>query len=216
MNEILDIEFGSGGWNATAGSSNHHLTDWDPHHQKEGISMNKSVIASAMRNLNGRRRNAYVRRNPFPLVIIVSLGLVPSIAFCAWLSPQLERIQNCTPQNRMMAATLKDRSITSTLYVTRIRASHESETAMLLREKGIAGEISYRPVYPEDTEIRDEQRIQLTGDLLRRQASILEKFFGGGQAQLYYEVQMEDDRFALNLSSFGASPFEVCKSSTDR
>ena len=172
--------------------------------------MSTSVIASVTKNWSNRRRSAPLWRTPFSLMLLVSLGLMPNIALSSWFSPQMERIENCTLNKAVKASTLKERSITSTLYVTHIAKDQESETAQLLRERGLAGEIAYRPVYPSDIEVKDSQSVLLTGVLYRREASSLEKFFSSTEAQLYYEVKVNGERFALNVSSFKSPPFKVC------
>lgn len=172
--------------------------------------MSTSVMASVTKNWSDRRGGAPLWRAPFPLMIVISLGLMPNVAFSAWLSPELERVDNCTIKRELLASELKELSTTSTLYVTHIRDDQESETAKLFRERGLAGEIAYRPVYPTDTEVKDSQSMQLTGVVYRRESSSLEKFFSNTERQLYYEVKMEGEQFALNISSFKSQPFEVC------
>jgi hypothetical protein len=44
----------------------------------------------------------------------------------------------------------------------------------------------------------------------RREAGSLEKFFSGAETQLYYEVQMAGERFALNVNAFKSQPLELC------
>lgn len=172
--------------------------------------MSTSVIASVLKNWSNRRRNAPLWRIPLSLLVVASFGLMPNLAFSAWLSPHLERFENCTVEKTFLASALKERSITSTLYVTRIHEDQESQTAKLFREQGLAGEIAYRPVYPSDTEIEDSRTIVLTSVVYRREASSLEKFFSGSKTQLYYEVKMDGESLALNLGSFETPPFEVC------
>ncbi|OEY67573.1 hypothetical protein BG841_14790 [Marinobacter sp. X15-166B] len=141
---------------------------------------------------------------------MTGFGLIPNLAFSAWFSPGLERFEDCTVEKKFLASTLKERSITSTLYVTRIQEEQESQTAKLFREQGLAGEIAYRPVYPSDTEIEDSRTMVLTSVVYRREASSLEKFFSGSGTQVYYEVKMDGESFALNLGSFEKHPYEVC------
>ena len=172
--------------------------------------MSTSVIASVTKNWSNRRRNAPLWRIPLSFLVLVSLGLIPNLAFSAWLSPHLERFENCTIEKTFLASKLKGRSITSTLYVTRIQEDQESQTAKLFRDQGLAGEIAYRPVYPSDTEIEDSRTMVLTSVVYRQKASSLEKFFSGSETQVYYEVKMGGERFALNLGSFEPPPFEVC------
>lgn len=172
--------------------------------------MSTSVIASVTKNWSNRRRNAPLWRIPLSLLMLVSLGLMPNLALSAWLSPHLESFKNCTIEKAFSASTLKELSTTSTLYVTRIQEDLNSQTAKLFREQGLAGEIAYRPVYPSDTEIADLRTMVLTSVVYRREASSLEKFFSGSETQVYYEVKMDGERFALNLGSFETPPFEVC------
>jgi hypothetical protein len=172
--------------------------------------MSISVIASVTKSWSNRRRNAPLRRIPLSFLIVTSFGLIPNLAFSAWFSPELERFEDCTVEKTFLASTLKERSITSTLYVTRIQEDQESQTAKLFRERGLAGEIAYRPVYPSDTEIEDSRTMVLTSVVYRREASFLEKFFSGSETQVYFEVKMDGESFALNLSSFERPPFEVC------
>lgn len=172
--------------------------------------MSTSVIASVTKNWSNRRRNAPLWRIPLSFLVLVSLGLIPNLAFSAWLSPHLERFENCTIEKTFLASKLKGRSITPTLYVTRIQEDQESQTAKLFRDQGLAGEIAYRPVYPSDTEIEDSRTMVLTSVVYRRKASSLEKFFSGSETQVYYEVKMGGEHFALNLGSFEPPPFEVC------
>ena len=169
--------------------------------------MSISVMASVTTSWSNCKRSAPLRRTPFSILIMVSLCLIPNVAFPAWFSPQLERIENCSPSKTVLASTLKNRSITSTLYVTHIRDDHDSETAQLFRERSLAGEIAYRPVYPSDIEVKDSQSVRLTGVVYIREASSLETFFSGTETQRYYEVKMDGQLFALNDNSFKSQPF---------
>ena len=172
--------------------------------------MSTLVIGSAMKNWINSRRYAPLWPIPFSFLIVAGLGFMPNLALSAWLSPDLERFENCTVEKTFLASTLKRHSITSTLYVTRSQEDQESQTAELFREMGLAGEIAYGPVYPNDAEIDDSRKMVLTSVVFRREASSLEKFFSGSEAQLYYEVKMDGESFALNLGSFETSPFELC------
>lgn len=172
--------------------------------------MSTSVIASVTKSWSNRRRNAPLRRIPLSFLIVTGFGLIPNLAFSAWFSPELERFEECTTKKTFLASTLRKRSITSTLYVTRIQEDQESQTAKLFRGQGLAGEIAYRPVYPSDTELEGSQAVVLTSVVYRREAGSLEKFFSGSETQVYYEVRMDDESFALNLGSFETPPFEVC------
>lgn len=143
-------------------------------------------------------------------LIVVSLCLAPGLAFSAWFSPGLEKLENCTAKKTLLASVLKGHSITSTLYITRVQHAQESQTAKLFEAQGLAGEIAYRPVYSQDTEVKNSENMLFTSVVYRREASFLEVFFSGVETQLYYEVKMNDDYFALNLDSFESQPFEVC------
>src|SRR5690554_4806823 len=84
-----------------------HLTAYYPPHLREGISMSTSVIASVTKNWSNRRRNAPLWRIPLSFLVLVSLGLIPNLAFSAWLSPHLERFENCTIEKTFLASKLK-------------------------------------------------------------------------------------------------------------
>lgn len=172
--------------------------------------MIRSKISLITKVRSNSREPAPVMRLLLSFMVLVNASTAPKLAFASWLSPHLERLENCTVRTTLSASAMKARSISSTLYVTRVHDDQESQTAKLFKDQGLDGEIAHRPVYPSDAEVSHSKSMLLTSVVYKREPSSLEQIISGSETQLYYEVTIDSERFAVNLNSFDSRPFEVC------
>jgi len=142
-----------------------------------------------------------------PVVILLIIGK----AYAGWLEPHVKTFEACVEEAAFLAAELKRQSRSSKLYFTRFSEESASTDGQMFTALGIAGMIADYPLLSSDPALENDLQVRFTGTAYKRKASALERFFGGGEDRIFYEVEVLGQRVVLSASSLTQPPIAICR-----
>lgn len=142
---------------------------------------------------------------------LTALLTFPAAGVAGWYNPHLEIYPQCIEPGFLRSSELLKLTREGVLYLVHARPEHDGMDSILSLRHGFKGMIFPGPIFPEDSEL-ETQTIHFTGTMVRRDASILERFIGGSDGDsYYYVVELDAGKYLLRSDSFDNSGFHACR-----
>jgi hypothetical protein len=143
------------------------------------------------------------------LLLLVALLLMSGKARAGFFSSDYSPFKSCTTAMSVSAGELKKGSGSSELYYFRIRPGGNSTDERLLRQLGMSGDIFDIPI-GEALPLSDDTPVRFTGTVYKYRPGMLHRLLGGSREQIFYEVELFDEKALLHSGSFRKPPLPIC------
>ncbi|WP_372996842.1 hypothetical protein [Marinobacter sp.] len=147
---------------------------------------------------------------------VKAAALSTSLAFSAtssagWLNSHMEIYPDCTEALTLLSSELLDLTPNGELFIVMADPKSEGMDAILALRHGFHGSIFDIDILNDNLPLED-QTVQFTGTLVRRDANIPERVLGGsGGDSFFFVVRLTAGNFLLHPDSFDHSGFAVCE-----
>src|SRR5690625_4774884 len=168
------------------------------------ISMETLTMFAHTPDLNEKPRSALTRRTPvlFGAVFLLMIGNVQA----GWFTPHVRTFESCTERAFFSAEGLKPYSRSSELYFSPFLENSKQIDRQLFYPLGVAGTVASIPLARGDQVVEDDVQVRFTGTVYKRKASAVERFFGGGQDRIMYELEVFGATAIVSASSLTRTP----------
>lgn len=177
------------------------------------ISMETLTMDTHAPDVNEKPRSALTMRMAFLFGAI--FFLMSGNVQAGWFKPDVRTFESCAERAAFSAEELKQYSRSSELYFSLFLEDGKQIDHQLFYPLGVVGMVASMPLARGDQVVDDDVQVRFTGTVYKRKASAVERFFGGGQDRIMYELEVFGAKAIVSTSSLTRTPLPVCRPALD-